>query len=104
MNSMTYVDLHRRVSLDIEAEIQAAVAGLVPTSGAGTAKSAAKGAVTGLLRHQKLRHPLSVLPMLVHGIETGNTAPAVPLSALHVLWWTSACYLDDLADAHAPKA
>ncbi|MFK0253228.1 polyprenyl synthetase family protein [Streptomyces sp. NPDC090445] len=101
---MTYADLHRRVSLDIEAEIQAAIAGLVPASGAGTTKSAAKSAVTKLLRHQKLRHPLSVLPMLVHGIETGNTAPAVPLSALHVLWWTSACYLDDLADAHAPKA
>ncbi|MFD7627668.1 polyprenyl synthetase family protein [Streptomyces sp. NPDC059851] len=101
---MTYVDLHRQVSLDIETEIQTAIAGLVPASGTGTNKSAAKSAVTKLLRHQKLRHPLSVLPMLVHGIETGNPAPAVPLAALHVLWWTSACYLDDLADAHEPQA
>ncbi|MGW4687591.1 polyprenyl synthetase family protein [Streptomyces sp. NPDC004244] len=104
---MTYAELHRQVSLDIEAEIEAAIAGLVPAPDTGTAKSAAKSAVTKLLRHQKLRHPLSVLPMLVHGIETGNPAPAVPLAALHVLWWTSACYLDDLADAdarpHAPQ-
>lgn len=101
MNCVSYVDLHRQVSLDIEAELESAIRNLDPASHT----SAARKAVTALLRHQKLRHPLSVLPMLVHGAETGNPTPAVPLSALHVLWWTSACYLDDLADAHrAPAA
>ncbi|MEV0409703.1 polyprenyl synthetase family protein [Streptomyces sp. NPDC050448] len=100
MNSATYVDLHRHVSLDIEAEIEAALLRLAPASGT----SAAKSAVSRLLRHQKLRHPLSVLPMMVHAIETGDPGPAVPLSAVHVLWWTSACYLDDLADGHGTTA
>ncbi|MGI5449528.1 polyprenyl synthetase family protein [Streptomyces sp. CA-243310] len=94
MNSVTYVDLHQQVASDIDIEIEAALARLAPASGASTAKSA----VSRLLRHQKLRHPLSVLPMLVHAIETGKPGPAAPLSAVHVLWWTSACYLDDLAD------
>ncbi|MET9883716.1 polyprenyl synthetase family protein [Streptomyces sp. NPDC006430] len=96
MNCATYLDLHHRVSLEIEAEIDAALVRLGPVSGG----SAARNAVGKLLRHQKLRHPLSVLPLLVHAAETGDLGPAVPLSAVHVLWWTSACYLDDLADGH----
>ncbi|MEV6728492.1 MULTISPECIES: polyprenyl synthetase family protein [unclassified Streptomyces] len=100
MNCVTYVDLHRQVSLDIEAELETALLRLAPPSGTGAAKSA----VSRLLRHQKLRHPLSVLPMMVHAIETGDPGPAVPLSAVHVLWWTSACYLDDLADGHGTTA
>ncbi|MEV6581630.1 polyprenyl synthetase family protein [Streptomyces sp. NPDC051582] len=47
-----------------------------------------------------MRHPLSVLPMMVHAIETGDPGPAAPLAAVHLLWWTSACYLDDLTDGH----
>ncbi|WP_234320874.1 polyprenyl synthetase family protein [Streptomyces katrae] len=100
MNCVTYVDLHRQVSLDIEAELATALLRLAPNSGTGAAKSA----VSRLLRHQKLRHPLSVLPMMVHAIETGDPEPAVPLAAVHVLWWTSACYLDDLADGHGTAA
>ncbi|WP_234381895.1 polyprenyl synthetase family protein [Streptomyces sp. XY332] len=96
MNCVTYVDLHRQVSLDIETELATALLRLAPDSGTGAAKSA----VSRLLRHQKLKHPLSVLPMMVHAIETGDPGPAVPLAAVHVLWWTSACYLDDLADGH----
>lgn len=42
--------------------------------------------------------------MMVHAIETGNPGPAAPLAAVHVLWWTSACYLDDLADGHGTTA
>ncbi|MBT2403572.1 MULTISPECIES: polyprenyl synthetase family protein [unclassified Streptomyces] len=91
---MSYVDLHRQVSTDIDAEIEAALGLLGPES------EAVRNAVTKLLRHQKLKHPLSVLPMLVHAVETGSATPAAPLSALHVLWWTSACFLDDLADGH----
>lgn len=92
MNSMSYLDLHRQVSPDIEAEIEAALERLGPAS------DAVKDAVSKLLQHQKLKHPLSVLPLLVHAIETGTPRPAIPVSAVHVLWWTSACYLDDLAD------
>lgn len=94
MNSMSYLDLHREVSQDIDAEIDTALERLGPL-GATTRNSVAK-----LLEHRKLRHPLSVLPLLTHAIETGNPKPAIPLSAVHLLWWTSACYLDDLADAN----
>jgi heptaprenyl diphosphate synthase len=91
---MSYVDLHRQVSLAVEAEITTALAGLGPRTPAVT------DTVAALLRHQKMKHPLSVLPLLVHGAETGEHARAVPLAAVHLLWWTSACYLDDLADGH----
>ncbi|MFE2877135.1 polyprenyl synthetase family protein [Streptomyces roseus] len=96
MNCITYVDLHRHVAQDIQAELEAAISTLTPASGAG----AAGNAVSRLLRHQKMRHPLSVLPMMVHAIETGDPGPAAPLAAVHLLWWTSACYLDDLTDGH----
>ncbi|WP_327283207.1 MULTISPECIES: polyprenyl synthetase family protein [unclassified Streptomyces] len=100
MNSLTYVDLHRQVSFDIQKEMETALLRLAPASGS----SAAKSAVGRLLRHQKMRHPLSVLPMMVHAVETGDPGPAVPLSAVHLLWWTSACYLDDLADGDGTTA
>ncbi|MER6446448.1 polyprenyl synthetase family protein [Streptomyces venezuelae] len=90
---MSYLDLHREVSQDIDAEIDTALAQL------GTLASTTRNSVARLLEHRKLRHPLSVLPLLTHAIETGNPKPAIPLSAVHLLWWTSACYLDDLADA-----
>lgn len=94
MSALTFVDLHRQVSADIDAEMELALDQLGPAS------EAVKASVVKLLRHQRLRHPLSVLPMLVHGVETGTLRPALPISALHVLWWTSACFLDDLADGH----
>ncbi|MCM2387964.1 polyprenyl synthetase family protein [Streptomyces albipurpureus] len=92
MSSTSYLELHQQVSPSIEAEIESALERLGPSS------TAVKSAITKLLQHQKLKHPLSVLPLLVHAIETGTPRPAIPLSAIHVLWWTSACYLDDLAD------
>ncbi|MET9322847.1 polyprenyl synthetase family protein [Streptomyces sp. NPDC003038] len=91
---MSYLDVHRQVSKDIDAEIAAALERLGPPS------SAARKAVATLLQHRKLRHPLSVLPLLVHAVETGTPGPAIPVSAIHLLWWTSACYFDDLADGH----
>lgn len=39
------------------------------------------------------------LPLLVHGAETGEPAPAAPVAVIHLLWWASARYLDDLTDA-----
>ncbi|WP_200301191.1 polyprenyl synthetase family protein [Streptomyces adelaidensis] len=92
-----YADLHRQVSADIDAEIAAALEGLGPSSGA------VRKALSGLLGHQQMKYPLSVLPMLVHAAETGAPGPAVPLAAVHVLWWTSACYLDDLADGNGAR-
>ncbi|GLV93034.1 hypothetical protein Slala04_44880 [Streptomyces lavendulae subsp. lavendulae] len=94
MNSMSYLDLHRKVAQDIDAEIETALNRLGPIA------TTTKNSVAKLLEQRKLRHPLSVLPLLAHAIETGNPGPAVPLSAVHLLWWTSACYLDDLADAN----
>ncbi|MEU4121935.1 polyprenyl synthetase family protein [Streptomyces virginiae] len=91
---MSYLDLHRKVAQDIDAEIETALDRLGPIA------TTTKNSVAKLLEQRKLRHPLSVLPLLAHAIETGNPGPAVPLSAVHLLWWTSACYLDDLADAN----
>ncbi|MGW0846511.1 polyprenyl synthetase family protein [Streptomyces sp. NPDC002787] len=94
MNSFSYVDLHRQVASDIDAEITTALDRLGPSS------TAVRKSISGLLGHQQMKYPLSVLPLLVHAAETGTPDPAVPLAAVHVLWWTSACYLDDLADGH----
>ncbi|WP_405442293.1 polyprenyl synthetase family protein [Streptomyces avidinii] len=91
---MSYLDLHREVAQDIDTEIETALERLGPLA------STTRSSVAKLLEHRKLRHPLSVLPLLAHAIETGNPKPAIPLSAVHLLWWTSACYLDDLADAN----
>ncbi|WP_246113504.1 polyprenyl synthetase family protein [Streptomyces montanus] len=92
MNSTSYLDLYETFSVDIETEMEGGIERLGPSY------DAVKNAMAELLRHQKFKYPLQVLPLLVHGVETGNPKPAVPLSAIHVLWWTSACYLDDLAD------
>ncbi|MFC9582540.1 polyprenyl synthetase family protein [Streptomyces yangpuensis] len=90
---MSYLDLHRKVAQDIDTEIETALDRLGPVA------ATTRNCVAKLLEQRKLRHPLSVLPLLTYAIETGNPGPAVPLSAVHLLWWTSACYLDDLADA-----
>ncbi|MFD0532811.1 hypothetical protein ACFQY7_02515 [Actinomadura luteofluorescens] len=39
------------------------------------------------------------LPLLVHGAETGEPGPAMPVAVLHLLWWASARYLCDLTGA-----
>ncbi|MFG2478486.1 polyprenyl synthetase family protein [Streptomyces fagopyri] len=94
MVTALYLDLHQEFSSKIEEEIESILERLGPSA------DSVRSVVTGLLRHQKMKYPLSVLPLVVHGVETGDPGPAVPLSAVHVLWWTSACYLDDLSDGH----
>lgn len=94
MEAMSYLDLHQKFAADIDAETEKALEGLGPAAGE------LHTAVAGLLRHQTFTYPLSVLPLLVHGAETGAPGPAVPLAVVHNLWWTSACYLDDVADGN----
>ncbi|MGW7355883.1 polyprenyl synthetase family protein [Streptomyces sp. NPDC054802] len=91
---MSYLDLHQKFAADIDAETEKALERLGPAAGE------LRTAVAGFLRHQTFTYPLSVLPLLVHGAETGAPGPAVPLAVVHNLWWTSACYLDDVADGN----
>ncbi|MFF3413924.1 polyprenyl synthetase family protein [Streptomyces sp. NPDC002698] len=89
------MDLHREMSAGIEAERASALGMLGPSA------VSVRAAVAELLEHRTFAYPLSVLPVIVHAVETGATGPAVPLAVVHELWWTSACYLDDLADGQA---
>ncbi|MFD5515577.1 polyprenyl synthetase family protein [Streptomyces sp. NPDC127066] len=89
------MDLHREMSAGIEAERASALDMLGPSA------VSVRAAVAELLEHRTFAYPLSVLPVIVHAVETGATGPAVPLAVVHELWWTSACYLDDLADGQA---
>ncbi|TDD27554.1 hypothetical protein E1287_34310 [Actinomadura sp. KC06] len=38
------------------------------------------------------------LPLLVHGVETGEPGPARPIAVIHLLWWAAARRLDDLGN------
>ncbi|MFI0371759.1 hypothetical protein ACH35V_28165 [Actinomadura sp. 1N219] len=44
------------------------------------------------------------LPLLVHGVETGEPGPARPIAVIHLLWWAAARRLDDLAGAPGEQA
>lgn len=46
------------------------------------------------------RNELS-LPLLVHGAITGDAEPALPIAAVHSLWWRAANAFDDIADGDA---
>ncbi|WP_392959520.1 polyprenyl synthetase family protein [Streptomyces sp. LN245] len=95
VRAKSYMDLHREMSAGIEAERASALDMLGPSA------VSVRAAVAELLEHRTFAYPLSVLPVIVHAVETGATGPAVPLAVVHELWWTSACYLDDLADGQA---
>ncbi|MEU9138546.1 polyprenyl synthetase family protein [Streptomyces sp. NPDC048404] len=95
VRAKSYLDLHREMSADFEAERSSALGMLGPSAGS------VRAAVAELLEHRTFAYPLSVLPVIVHAVETGAPGPAVPLAVVHELWWTSACYLDDLADGQA---
>lgn len=89
----SYLDVHRQMATEIDAEREAVLALLGPSA------PALRAAVAALLRHRAFKYPLSVLPLMVHAVETGSARPALPLAVVHELWWTSACTLDDLADS-----
>ncbi|MEU6672174.1 polyprenyl synthetase family protein [Streptomyces sp. NPDC046727] len=93
MTAVTYEELHRRMAGAIAAERDATLDLLGPSA------PAVRAAVAELLDHRAFAYPLSVLPLIVHGVETGALEPALPLAVVHELWWTSACCLDDLADS-----
>ncbi|MEV0666631.1 polyprenyl synthetase family protein [Actinomadura luteofluorescens] len=44
------------------------------------------------------------LPLLVHGAETGEPGPAMPVAVLHLLWWASARCLHGLTGAAGAPA
>lgn len=44
------------------------------------------------------------LPLLVYGAENGDPAGAVPIAAVHALWWRAANVIDDLSDDAASDA
>ncbi|MGW0928280.1 polyprenyl synthetase family protein [Streptomyces sp. NPDC002644] len=95
MPSLTYQELHAGHAEGIRAELAAALELTGPPG------SLLRTSCEELLRRQPMRYPLSVLPLAVHGAETGDPEPALPLAAVHLLWWTAACRMDDLADAEA---
>lgn len=41
------------------------------------------------------------LPLLVHAALDGDPGPAVPIAAVHALWWRAANAFDDVADGDA---
>ncbi|MDJ1138059.1 polyprenyl synthetase family protein [Streptomyces iconiensis] len=41
------------------------------------------------------------LPLLVHAALSGDPGPAVPVAAVHALWWRAANTFDDVADGDA---
>lgn len=43
------------------------------------------------------RHEFA-LPLLVYGAERGDPAEAVPIAAVHALWWRAANLIDDFSD------
>jgi heptaprenyl diphosphate synthase len=94
MTTTSYLDLHRRMAAGIAAERRAALDTL------GASAPSVRAAVARFLERRTFRYPLSVLPLIVHAVETGDPRPALPLTVVHDLWWASACWLDDLADAH----
>ncbi|MFE5206951.1 hypothetical protein [Streptomyces sp. NPDC056600] len=95
MPSLTYQDLHAAHAGAIEAEVTAALEAAGPPGGL------LRTACEELLDRQPMRYPLSVLPLAVHGAETGDPEPALPLAAVHLLWWTAACRMDDVADGES---
>ena len=64
MTTLAYVALHDRMADAIDAELGAAIAGL------GADGESVRDAVGVLVGHQRMKYPLSVLPLLVHGAET----------------------------------
>jgi heptaprenyl diphosphate synthase len=55
------------------------------------ADAAARGS-TGII------NTMARLPLLVHGAESGDPAGGRDAAVIHLLWWTSARFFDDLAD------
>ncbi|OIK05226.1 polyprenyl synthetase family protein [Streptomyces monashensis] len=92
MTASTYADLYHRMAADIDAERESVLDLLSPAP-------SVRAVVAKLLRERTFAYPLSVLPLIVHAAETGSPAPALPLTVVHDLWWTTACRLDDLADS-----
>ncbi len=60
-----------------------------------------KQVLDSFLRAYPRKEAILSYPLLVHGAQVGDPRPAVPVSAIHVIWLTSARFLDDVADGAA---
>jgi geranylgeranyl pyrophosphate synthase len=85
----------RELFTEIERTIELLIADY--TEQYGNLRAAVPAAVKGARRD---RNEFS-LPLLVHAAETGDPSPAVPIAAVHALWWRAANVIDDIADGHA---
>lgn len=57
-----------------------------------------RNSLVRLLTVRQRKYAQLAFPLLVHGAALGDPLPAVPISAIHILWWTSAHFFDDFAD------
>jgi roadblock/LC7 domain-containing protein len=57
-----------------------------------------QAAVRGLLTTRHDEPAMLAVPILVHAAEAGSAEPAVPISSIHLLWWTAAHVFDDFID------
>lgn len=93
-------------STDVLERLRDRAAGLCASRGPYAAADRAMGrSLTGFLDRIAGRGSgpavdgIITLPFLVHGVHSGDPAPAEAAAVAHVLWWVSARYLDDLSDA-----
>jgi heptaprenyl diphosphate synthase len=57
-----------------------------------------QSAVRRLLISRHDEAAMLAVPLLVHAAESGTAEPAVPISSIHLLWWTAAHVFDDFID------
>jgi Polyprenyl synthetase len=103
---MAETGISRETLDEVQRRLRRTVRALAASGGPhAAADRAVAEAVTGFLDRVEGRGSrpaldgILALPLLVHGAHTGDPRPAVPAATAHLLWWVSARYLDDLADA-----
>lgn len=56
------------------------------------------------LQVRRTKQSMRSLPLLVYGAQAGDPKPAIPIAAIHVLWYTAGRYLDNVTDGHVAEA
>ena len=92
----------QQVSAEVEADLAALVEQLGGRPGlVDQAMSQFIGAVVGRARAGGSNGTINIMvrfPLLVHAAEAGDPAAGKSAALVHLLWWTAARFLDDLAD------